>query len=364
MPKGRSGGKRTSGGGSSLPQGPDQGIQLNLASQGINTVLSSLATEGVPEGATVSQVQQFIMSGDNESVAIFGNDRRLLTLEQGTGGEVTLSGNSINKYRNDIRIMTHNHPVDLPLSTGDLLAASKLGVETGQKFEELNAVSKNGNVYRALKPKNGKWPTEKEVQKAIQKNIRPAYELALKARQGGASKDDAFQIYQDALTNRIAKSTGIRLKNGQKETSLSLFNYSDIPTTQSVAPILRTPSGKPSILARQMYGSTILGEKPGSFPIFDAQSANSAVQLRRFAKTEVGREDIIQRAGKYRPDILPTFMAREQSRAIKQQQKQSTRFLETGQHFQSIDLQNSSQFSPLKKFYKNNAFGVMQGLFD
>lgn len=319
MPKGGSGGKRTTSGGGALPE---EGIQLNLRSMGFEEVEGELRSEGVPEGATVSQVHQFIMNGDTESVAIFGNDRRLLEIEGGEGGEVTLSGKSINKYRNDIRIMTHNHPIDLPLSTGDLIAASKLGFETNQNFEELSAVSKNGNVYRALRPKNGKWPTEQEIQKSIKKNIRPAYEKALQARRSGASKDDAFQIYQDTLTNKIAKDTGIRLKNGNKETPLSLFNTSDMPE-------LRTPSGRPSALARQMYGTVVPGEKPGSFPIFDTQSANAAVQLRRFAKTEEGKADILARAKEYTQS--------------------------------NIDLYN---YSPLKKMYPNTTLGVLHGLYD
>lgn len=303
MPKGTSGGKR-----STIAAGG--GITLNLQSYGFGGA-QTITDTGLPENATVSQVEQGIMSQNAESVAVFGNDRRLITVEHGDGGEVTLSGATLSRYRNDIRVMTHNHPVDLSLSTGDLFAASKLGTETQQNFEELRAISKDGNVYRAVRPKSGKWPTEADIQTAINSNIKTSYERALQARKRGSSREDAFQLYQEDLTNRVAKDTGIQLRGGKQEKNpLQLFNASVLPEMPET---LRTPSGRPTQIARESYGfqTGTTGERVGAFPIFDVQSAMAAIQLRGRARTEEGRRDILERARQYAPESAEKAFQRD-----------------------------------------------------
>ncbi len=61
---------------------------------------------------------------------------------------------------------------------------------------------------------------------------------------------------------------------------------------------LRTPSGGPSEAAREEYGN-----KRGAFPIFDRQSAESALRLRGKAKSKAERKNIIVRARKYMPEM-------------------------------------------------------------
>jgi len=61
---------------------------------------------------------------------------------------------------------------------------------------------------------------------------------------------------------------------------------------------LRTPSGGPSEAAREEYGN-----KRGAFPIFDRQSAESALRLRGKARSKAERRNIIVRARKYMPDM-------------------------------------------------------------
>lgn len=334
MPKGASGGKRrVGGGGGGLP--PTGGIQLNQFS------MIPQQPSGIPDNATVSQVEQYIGGQQNESVAVFGNDRRLLTMTDGSQGEVTISGADLKKYGRDMRVMTHNHPIDLQLSTGDLIAATKLGNVSNNNFEELRAVSSTGNVYRALRPTSGQWPTTKEVEKAIQKNVKGAYEKAVKSRRGGATKEDAFQVYQDELSKRVAKDTGIRLRSSsQRGQQISLANLTQPLTETPVAKlrnitnpalltnlskdIMRSPvSEKPTTTARQQFGfggdqgnALISGERQGAFPIFDARSAQSAVNLRGHARTEAGRQNIVERASQFAPDASRNAMLRDQARTV------------------------------------------------
>ena len=61
---------------------------------------------------------------------------------------------------------------------------------------------------------------------------------------------------------------------------------------------LRTPSGGPSEAAREEYGN-----KRGAFPIFDRQSAESALRLRGKARSKAERKNIIARARKFMPEM-------------------------------------------------------------
>jgi len=295
MPKGGSGGKRTTSIG-----GGGGGITLNLRS-------FMRPTGGIPDNASVAQVEQHIQGQGHESLAIFGNDRRLLSMSSGRSGEVTLSSRDLRRYGKDIRIMTHNHPVDLQLSTGDLLAAAQLGQESGQGFEELRAVSGNGSVYRARRPSSGKWPTQRDIQTSIQNNTRSSFEKARRARRRGASKDDAFQLYQDDLTRKVSRETGIRLSTTNRQRQpLQLFNTSQIPGE-------RTQAGTPTAETRRQYGfpDTQSGERRGAFPIFDEQSAIAALRLRGHARTQEGRQNIITRAQEYAPENAQKALQRD-----------------------------------------------------
>ncbi|MCP3685471.1 MAG: hypothetical protein GY861_22695 [bacterium] len=346
MPKGGSGGKRTAAGGGGI----ESDITMALRSSGIEGVFD-IANR--PAAMTVSQVESTIMSNATETMAIFGNDRKLLMSVGGAKGEVTLSQSDLKRYKNDIRTATHNHPIDLPLSTGDLISAAQFGSATDNNFEELRAVSKNGNVYRVLKPANGKWPTESDIQKSIQKNIRTAYKKAIAVRNKGGSKDEAFRIYQDELTKLVAKDTGMRLRGGSakkpsilsgviptwrpgkgitlgnitegprrlksptKSTEGSLSRqYSRSLESSDVYPErLRTVGGRPTFEARRLYGMQIPGEKEGAFPVFDVESAISALKLRGRAQTVEGRADVVKRAATYAPEAAARAAKLDKMRA-------------------------------------------------
>ena len=74
----------------------------------------------------------------------------------------------------------------------------------------------------------------------------------------------------------------------------------------------RTPSGSPSAATRRQYGNSA-----GAFPIFDAKSAKSALDLRGKAKNKADRRDIIRRAMKYLPDeAKAAFMEDHKAGAI------------------------------------------------
>ena len=63
----------------------------------------------------------------------------------------------------------------------------------------------------------------------------------------------------------------------------------------------RTPSGGPSQAAREKYG--VVGE---DYPIFDQQSADSALRLRGKHKpplTKAQRRSLIRRAAKFMPEM-------------------------------------------------------------
>ena len=61
---------------------------------------------------------------------------------------------------------------------------------------------------------------------------------------------------------------------------------------------LRTKSGTPSSKAREIHGE----KKTGRFPIFDRESANSALRLRGHSTTKKQRSNIISRAAKFAPN--------------------------------------------------------------
>ena len=60
--------------------------------------------------------------------------------------------------------------------------------------------------------------------------------------------------------------------------------------------VMRTKKGNVTAEARKKHG-----EKDGSFPIFDKQSADSALHLRGHASYSSERQSIINRAAKYDP---------------------------------------------------------------
>lgn len=63
----------------------------------------------------------------------------------------------------------------------------------------------------------------------------------------------------------------------------------------------RTASGNVSATARKKHGMRSNTSKPGSFPIFDRTSAQSALRLRGRAKSKKDRKSIINRARKFTP---------------------------------------------------------------
>jgi hypothetical protein len=64
---------------------------------------------------------------------------------------------------------------------------------------------------------------------------------------------------------------------------------------------MRTKSGGVSAEARKKHGLKSKTARKGSFPIFDAKSANSALKLRGRARSKKDRANIINRAAKYAP---------------------------------------------------------------
>jgi len=63
----------------------------------------------------------------------------------------------------------------------------------------------------------------------------------------------------------------------------------------------RTSRGNVTAYARKKHGMRTKGSKKGSFPIFDRESARSALRLRGHAKNKKARRNIISRAHKYLP---------------------------------------------------------------
>jgi hypothetical protein len=70
----------------------------------------------------------------------------------------------------------------------------------------------------------------------------------------------------------------------------------------------RTPQGSVTAEARQKYSAT--GD--GRFPIFDKESALSAIKLRGHAKSRAERLKIIRKAARYAPQAARQALEQEQ----------------------------------------------------
>jgi hypothetical protein len=135
----------------------------------------------------------------SERVLLLSEDGTILYRKDGPRDGVDFTAAEVDEWRGRVDLATHNHPVGLPFTLDDVLAAQSLDVR------EVNAFTPAAR-YRLLVTPGGTWPTPAEIVAAL-KAIDPAIASVIRRglMSGAINTTDALVLQREARWHHLAR---------------------------------------------------------------------------------------------------------------------------------------------------------------
>lgn len=138
----------------------------------------------------------------HEQVLLLAADGSVLFRKDGPSDGVVLTAAEVSEWRGRVDLATHNHPLGLPLTLDDFLAAQALDVR------EVNAFTQAAR-YRLWRRPGGTWPALADVTAAL-RAIEPQIAAVIRRglARGAITATDALVLQREARWHHIARLFG------------------------------------------------------------------------------------------------------------------------------------------------------------